>query len=139
MTPSTSARNFTPISTAAVSESATTVGTVDGLQMLHGQSLGDSHGVAGRRGLEIGAVVDGPALEGDGALCARRSRRYVHEVVPFARRHDVPPSTDTSTAATMPPPVSVDVPVMVTAWPAGTLAPDDGDVMVDDRCDRVSG
>ena len=41
-------------------------------------------------------------------------------VRPVAGRHVVPPSTDTSTPATTPPPVSEAVPAIVTVVPPGT-------------------
>ena len=44
-------------------------------------------------------------------------------VVPVARFQVVPPSVDTSTPATMPPPASVAVPLMVMRVPALMLAP----------------
>ena len=43
----------------------------------------------------------------------------------------MPPSAETSTPATTPPPASVAVPLMVTAEPSEKVAPDDGDVIVD--------
>ena len=43
----------------------------------------------------------------------------------------VPPSVETSTPATTPPPASVAVPLMVTAEPSDKVAPDDGDVIVE--------
>ena len=43
----------------------------------------------------------------------------------------VPPSVETSTPATTPPPASVAVPLMVTAEPSDTVAPCDGELMDD--------
>jgi hypothetical protein len=43
----------------------------------------------------------------------------------------VPPSTDTSTRATDPPPVSLAVPVMVVVALATTVAPDVGEVIAE--------
>ena len=51
--------------------------------------------------------------------------------MPVARRHVVPPSTDTSTPPTTPS-ASVAVPETVTIVPAGMLAPDAGEMMVED-------
>ena len=51
--------------------------------------------------------------------------------VPFAGCQVSPPSTDTSTAATMPPPVSTAVPLTTTSVPIGTTVPAGGEVMVD--------
>jgi hypothetical protein len=45
--------------------------------------------------------------------------------------HVDPPSVDTSTPATTPPPESVAVPLMVTVAPFAIAAPATGDVMVD--------
>src|SRR5262249_5921308 len=55
----------------------------------------------------------------------------VHEVVPEAAVKVAPPSTDTSTLATVPPPESLAVPEMVTAVPVVTVAPFAGDVIVE--------
>ena len=58
-------------------------------------------------------------------------QEYVHEVVPVAGCHVVPPSVDTSTPATTPPPVSLAVPVTVTTVPSGVVDPAVGEVIVD--------
>jgi hypothetical protein len=55
----------------------------------------------------------------------------LHEVVPVAALKVAPPSTDTSTLATVPPPASLAVPVMLTAVPINTDAPARGDVIVE--------
>jgi hypothetical protein len=55
----------------------------------------------------------------------------LHEVVPVAALKVAPPSTDTSTRATDPPPVSLAVPVMVFATPANTVAPPAGEVIAE--------
>ena len=52
-------------------------------------------------------------------------------VVPVARFQVAPPSVDTSTPATMPPPASVAVPLMVMRVPALMLAPGAGEVMIE--------
>jgi hypothetical protein len=49
-------------------------------------------------------------------------------VVPVAALKVVPPFTDTSTRATTPPPVSLPIPVMLTAVPVNNSAPNWGDV-----------
>jgi hypothetical protein len=56
---------------------------------------------------------------------------YVQLVVPVAGFQETPPSTDTSTADTTPPPASVAVPLMVVSLVNGTVAPAAGEVMVD--------
>src|ERR1041384_939834 len=55
----------------------------------------------------------------------------LHEAVPDAWRHVVPPSVDTSTLVTTPPPASVAVPVIVIGVPPCTAAPLAGKVMLD--------
>jgi hypothetical protein len=67
-------------------------------------------------------IVADPASVGDHAK--------LHEVVPVAALKVVPPSTDTSTLATVPPPASLAVPVMLTV-PVDTVAPAAGDVIVE--------
>ena len=44
---------------------------------------------------------------------------------------EVPLSVETSTPPTLPPPASVAVPLTVSGWPTGTVAPSAGDEMVD--------
>jgi hypothetical protein len=55
----------------------------------------------------------------------------LHAVVPVAALKVAPPSTDTSTRATDPPPVSLAVPVMLTATPVNTVAPAVGKVIAE--------
>jgi len=55
----------------------------------------------------------------------------LHAVVPVAALKVAPPSTDTSTRATVPPPVSLAVPVMLTAVPVDTVAPGAGEVIAE--------
>jgi hypothetical protein len=55
----------------------------------------------------------------------------LHEVVPVAALKVAPPSTDTSTRATVPPPVTLAVPVMMTVVPIIIVAPAVGDVIVE--------
>jgi hypothetical protein len=55
----------------------------------------------------------------------------LHAVVPVAALKVVPPSTDTSTRATDPPPVSLAVPVMLAVTPANTVAPAVGKVIAE--------
>ena len=47
---------------------------------------------------------------------------YVHDTLPVVRRQVIPPSTDTSTALTIPP-LSNAVPLMLTVTPAGRVVP----------------
>src|SRR5262245_46524417 len=55
----------------------------------------------------------------------------LHAVVPVAALTVPPPSTDTSTLATVPPPASLAVPVMLTVVPIATVAPAGGNVIVE--------
>src|SRR5215813_7593346 len=55
----------------------------------------------------------------------------LHAVVPVAALKLAPPYTDTSTLATVPPPASLAVPVMLTVVPVDTAAPAVGDVIVE--------
>jgi hypothetical protein len=55
----------------------------------------------------------------------------LHAVVPVAALKVAPPSTDTSTRATVPAPVTLAVPVMLTVVPVDTVAPAVGDVIVE--------
>ena len=55
---------------------------------------------------------------------------YVHEEVPVAVCQVAPPSVETSTAATTPPPASVAVPEIVVELPSASPAPSDGEVTV---------
>src|SRR5580765_3941364 len=50
--------------------------------------------------------------------------------VPDVRRHVVPPSVEISTRVTTPPPVSVELPEIVTATFSGATVPGSGDVIV---------
>src|SRR5947209_19518413 len=56
---------------------------------------------------------------------------YVQLLVPVAGCQLLPPSTETSTPATTPPPWSAAVPLIVTVEPGATLAPLAGDVLTD--------
>src|SRR5438045_3271877 len=99
--------------------------------MLHGQmarvtvtatpAAGDSMFALSSVARDISVVV--PRTPG--------SHEYVHVVVPLARCQVAPPSTDTSTPPTTPPPVSDAVPAIVTIDPDITLAAADGDVIVE--------
>ncbi len=67
-------------------------------------------------------IVRGPSAVG--------MKTKLHDVVPAARFQVVPPSTDTSTAATTPP-TSEAVPVTVSGDPTGTVVPATGKVTVE--------
>jgi len=55
----------------------------------------------------------------------------LHEVVPVAALKVAPPSTETSTRATVPPPVSLAVPVMLTGTLVNTVASAAGEVIAE--------
>ena len=133
MRPSASARNFTPTSTALLSLSDATAGVVPLGQMVQGQVW-----------LPVPTVTATPAL-GDSRLPLSSVARlrsvklpelpaaqvYVHVPRPVARCQVVPPSVETSTPPTTPPPVSVAVPDTVTCVPGAIELLAAGEVIVD--------
>src|SRR5512145_2706272 len=68
-------------------------------------------------------IVAGPAALG--------VQLKLQAFVPVAALKVAPPSTDTSTLTTDPPPGSLAVPVMATLVPISTIAPPAGDVIVE--------
>ncbi len=101
---------------------------------------GDVHGRGGpgyEGGLQVGAVVDGARLDRRRGVPCWRSRRRTtsrsrsRRVVSVAGCQVEPPSVETSTPATTPPPVSVAVPVIVTALPSGSRFRAVGEVIVE--------
>jgi hypothetical protein len=68
-------------------------------------------------------IVAGPVVVG--------VQLKLHDVVPVAALKVVPPSTETSTRATDPPPVSLAVPVMLTGTLVNTVPPDVGKVIAE--------
>src|SRR5207249_11862013 len=124
-------RNLTPTSMALASFTSICQGTADVSQMVHGQAAS--------------VTVTVLALVVASRLPLSSTARLIRFVVPrmpglhvklqlsrpSARRHVVPPSTETSTAPTTPPPLSVAVPVIVTDDSADRPAPLAGDGMVD--------
>ena len=93
-------------------------------------SNNDINGNLRRRILHVSAVMTARLL-----IVNRPSvvgvKLKLHEVVPVAALKGAPPFTDTSTRATAPPPVSLAVPVMLTAVPVDISAPALGDVIVE--------
>src|SRR5436305_888757 len=132
MKPSMSLLNLTPSSYGLASDELGFVGTVDGFHRFgHGQAPTTTDTVmplpADSR-LPLSSIarlrsVADPSPPGD------QSKLQV--VVPCATCQVVPPSTDTSTLATTPPPLSVAVPLIVTRLPLSTCPPAAGDVMTD--------
>src|SRR6185503_10117280 len=131
--PSTSALNFVPSSIDAGSLSSSGAGgTAAALQMLHGHDG------------EEEMVIDTPA-DGVSMLPLSSNERLLIEtlplpltvqlndqaVVPAAGVHVAPPSVETSTPVTSPPPESAAVPLMVIGVPATIDEPLAGAVIVD--------
>src|SRR3954469_4694608 len=131
MNPSMSLLNLTPSSYGLVSAALGLVGTTAGFQRFgHGHAPTTTETVmpgpaASRLPLSSTArlrIVTGPRTLGD--------QSKLHVVVPAATCHVLPPSTDTSTLATSPPPCSVAVPLIVRRLPLSTCPPDTGEVMI---------
>src|SRR3954466_14119868 len=113
--------NLTPSSYGLGSGALGLVGTVDGFHRLghgHAPTITDTvtpEPAASRLPLSSTArlrIVTAPTAPGD--------QSSLQAGVPAATRHGAPPSSDTSTLATTPPPFSVDVPLMVTRLPLST-------------------
>src|SRR5206468_985788 len=132
MKPAMSLLNFTPSSIASASAALGMVGTTEGChRLVHGHRPATTDTVTpllGASRLPLSSIarlriVAEPSAPGD------QSKLQV--AVPCAACHVAPPSTDTSTPATTPPPLSVAVPVIVTRLPLWTCAPAAGDVTTD--------
>src|SRR2546427_2569637 len=130
MKPPICERNFTPNSTGCASTTLATAGVADRSQMLHGQvkavtlTLVPALGVS-RFPLSSVArllITAGPPVDG--------VQWYVQFPCPVARCHDAPPSTETSTAATMPL-ASDAVPLITTSAPTMSVDPLTGETIVD--------
>src|SRR3954469_7233729 len=130
--PPTSVLNFRPTSTAAASFESTIQGTVsDGVQIEHGHVACVTVTIAVPDGCSRFALSSVARAMIDAVPSTPGTHVYVQFALPVARRHDTPPSVETSTPATAPPPPSVAVPATVTIVPAAMLAPSAGEVMVD--------
>src|SRR4051812_27276781 len=96
--------NWTPSSTALLSAALGTAGTAPERQMLaHGHSLAaidSATPVPAASRLALSSIARLLIVAAPGAGVQSK----LHNVVPVADFHVVPPSTDTSTPATMPPP-----------------------------------
>src|SRR4029453_15173729 len=118
--PSASARNLRPISIALVSLSDGVFGVAEGDQIVHGQvTLTATPALAGPR-LALSSAAR--------ALIWTEPRPLaVHEYVqlprPLAGCQVWPPSVETSTPPTRPPPPSGAVPERGTCWPTSRRAP----------------
>src|SRR6185436_11353078 len=131
MKPLTSLRNFNPRLTGLESSTSGTAGTVpdrhnDGHGQLPPSTLTVST-VAGFCRFPLSSIARASTLVWPSAPGVHSK---LHDAAPCAARHVVPPSTDSSTPATMPPPLSVAVPVMTTRSPLPTLLPPAGEPTV---------
>src|SRR6476469_923318 len=132
MNPSISLVNCTPSSTALVSAALGPAGTAPERQMLvHGHSFAALETTAPPpaasrlplSSIERLLIVADPGAPG--------VQSKLHRLVPVAAFQVAPPSTETSTPATMPPPWSTAVPVIVTRLPLATDPPLAGETTVD--------
>ena len=121
--------NRTPTSTADPSPESMSVGVSPTGQIEHGAA----------RGPAVSARLAGDSMLHESSMARTRTVRVpdavgvkamLHEPVPVARRQVVPPSVDTSTAATSPPPLSTVTPVTTTGEPMGTVVAGAGAVKV---------
>src|SRR5262245_62095555 len=127
MNPAAVARNFTPNSTEPVSVDEGFAGTVDAVQMLHGQGRGATVTLIPADGVSRLPLSSTARLRRFTVPDLFGNQVKLHDASPAAGCQVVPPSTEISTPATAPP-VSVAVPVIVTAVP--TCTPEGG-LMVD--------
>src|SRR5690242_10961158 len=133
-TPATSLVNFTPSSTELVSPESTSpaLSVTFDPQIEHGQAM-FTEVPPGVSVLPLSSVAR-DSIVVDGLPCAVQ----VYDQVTLAAAGDMvvtgcqvlPPSVDTSTPATTPPP-SVAVPETVTLAPSARFAPAEGEVMVE--------
>src|SRR5262245_22897677 len=130
MNPSTTERNFTPISMGLASLIEGLAGVTDEFQIEQGNVRCPTLMVRPAPGVSVFTLssMARDLMVWDPSAVGMNVK--LHEVVPAARFQVVPPSTDTSTPATTPP-TSLAVPVTVTFDPTGTVAPAAGEVMVE--------
>ena len=124
----TSERNFRPTSLAPLSPESIVAGVYEVLQMEHGHDPGLTVTLVG--GFSMFPLS---SIARDSMLTDPRPPTvpvYVQFARPFAGCHVTPPSSDTSTLATLPAPASVAVPVTVSGLPRTSSTPGCGDVMV---------
>src|SRR5215831_17757626 len=129
MNPASVVWNFTPSSLELVSLAEGVWGTVDALQMLHGQVRGATVTLIPADGVSRLPLSSTARLRKLMLPDLVGSQVNAHDARPLAGCHVAPPSTETSTPATTPP-TSVAVPVTVTGVPtcapAGGLMPELG-------------
>src|SRR5450755_3494918 len=138
MTPSLSVRNLTPTSIAPGSALSTRFGTADEFQNEQGQTCGTTFTCTPPGGLPLLVRGFSRLAESSTARLIRAAvptawavQEYVQFSRPIAGCQVWPPSTDTSTPATTPPPESVAVPEMTTGEPVLTFAPATSEVIVE--------
>src|SRR4051812_15350844 len=128
MKPSASLLNLTPTSTALVSSELAMIGTADGFQsVVHGHVPAITETVAPAPAdsmLPLSSIAR-VRIVADPTVPGFQPKLQLDP--PCARCHVAPLSTDTSTPATLPPPLSVAVPLMVTWSPLDTDAPAAGE------------
>src|SRR5918993_1298058 len=132
MKPSTSLLNFTPSSYSPESAALALAGTADEFhRLVHGHSptmietvMPDpTDSTLPLSSVALVLMVAVPTMPGVHSI--------VHDDVPVAFFHVVPPSTDTSTPPTVPPPLSTAVPLIVVRLPLSTEPLCVGDVTVE--------
>src|SRR5207244_4015768 len=126
--PKRSEVNFTPTSMELGSAPSAAVGASELPKMEHGHATltvvpadGDSRLPLSSTARDLSTAEELPWAD----------QVYDQLVVPFAGCQVVPPSVETSTPATTPPPESLAVPWMVTVEASARLAPGAGEVMFD--------
>src|SRR5689334_22089232 len=110
-------RNLTPTSTAAVSFAEGLRGVVETFQMLQGHARGATFTVVPADGISRLPLSSTARLRMLTLPDFVGRKVYDHDERPRAGCHG-PPSRETSTPATTPPPESVAVPAIVTGVPA---------------------
>src|SRR4030095_2333037 len=131
MNSETSLLNLTPTSTARRSPESVTEGTVVGFQTaVQGQMPAPIVTATPPLAVSVLPLSSTARLRIIAEPGAPGDHTKLQLAVPCATRHVAPLSTDTSTLATAPPPLSVATPVIVTRSPLCT-APPVGDVTAD--------
>ena len=106
-------------------------GVVDGVQMLHGHVFARDVDARPGPGVSMLPLSSTARLLIRTVPAAGCVVMYVQFAPPVAACHVAPPSTETSTPATTPPPMSVAVPLTTTSSPCGNVAPSAGDTIVE--------
>src|SRR5207248_11588553 len=124
--PSTSVWKLTPTSMAAPSLADALPGVVFALQMPHGHVRGVTVTAIPAPGVSRFPLSSTARVRSVAEPGAAGVQLYVQFDVPVAGCHVEPPSTDTSTPATTPPPASLAGPVTATVVPCCTELPPAG-------------